>query len=125
MSHPDAPAAYRVLLVEDEYFLAQDLAEAFKARGAEIVGPVPSVDEALALIADGSRLDGAVLDLNLQGEIAYVVADTLQERGIPFVFATGYDQAVIPPRYALARYCGKPLDAKEVAQALLVSPAAA
>jgi hypothetical protein len=45
-------------------------------------------------------LDGAVVDINLQGELAYPIGDALIERGIPFVFTTGYDQAGIPTAYA-------------------------
>lgn len=116
---PTVPPGYRVLLVEDEYFIARGLQETLAARGAEVVGPVPSVTEALDLIATTARLDGAVLDINLQGEMAYEVADALEARGVPFVFATGYDQAVIPKRYARARFCGKPATADQVAAALL------
>ncbi|MFH6782777.1 MULTISPECIES: response regulator [Methylobacterium] len=114
-----APSTYRVLLVEDEYFLAQELTEVFQGRGAEVVGPVPSVEEALALIAASAHLDGAVLDINLQGEMAYAVADALAARGVPFVFATGYDRTAIPARYARARFFGKPLVVGQVAEALL------
>ncbi|KMO44177.1 chemotaxis protein CheY [Methylobacterium tarhaniae] len=119
MTSTDPSAGYRVLLVEDEYFLAQELTEVFESRGAEVVGPVPSVEEALDLIDASARLDGAVLDINLQGEMAYVVADALEARGIPFVFATGYDQETIPKRYARARFFGKPVVAGQVAEALL------
>lgn len=119
MTATDPSAGYRVLLVEDEYFLAQELLEVFQSRGAEVVGPVPSVDEALDLITATPRLDGAVLDINLQGEMVYTVADALEARGVPFVFATGYDQEAIPKRYAQAQFFGKPLVAAQVAEALL------
>ena len=60
----------RLLVVEDEFYLAEDLARDLAARGAVVIGPVPSVDDALDLVEDTEHIDGAVLDLNLQGEPA-------------------------------------------------------
>ncbi|MBV8916352.1 MAG: response regulator [Acetobacteraceae bacterium] len=111
-------ASRRVLLIEDEYFIADDLVRAFEARGAEVIGPAGTVDAALQLVARSDRLDGAVLDINLRGEMVYAVADALQERGVPFIFSTGYDDGAIPPRYAGVRRCEKPLDPSRVAKAL-------
>jgi CheY-like chemotaxis protein len=111
-------AGRRVLLVEDEYFIADDTARIFAAGGAEVVGPVASVGDALTLLAATPRLDAAVLDINLQGEMAYAVADALSERGVPFVFATGYDKASVPERYAAVIHCEKPVDPQKIARAL-------
>lgn len=108
----------RLLLVEDEYFLAADLAKALSAGGAEVVGPVASVDAALDLLDDTNQLDGAVIDLNLQGEMAFPVADALMERHIPFVFSTGYDQSAIPARYIDTPRCEKPAKAATIARTL-------
>lgn len=108
----------RLLVVEDEYFLAAELAEALKAEGAKVIGPASSVDDALDLLDDTDQLDGAVLDLNLQGEMAFPVADALMERRIPFVISTGYDRSAIPPRYAGVPRCGKPAKSAAIAQAL-------
>ena len=109
----------RVLLVEDEYFLADDLAKALAELGAEVVGPVASVDDALDLIEAGERIDAAVLDLNLGGEMSTRVADALEERGVPFVFATGYDAAAIPPRHAGVPRCEKPVSPEGILRFLL------
>ncbi len=109
----------RILLVEDEYFIAADMELAFAAAGAEVVGPVASVEAALGLIRAGGALDGAVLDINLQDEMAFPVADALMERGIPFIFATGYDKKVVPGRYAHVTRCEKPVDPDRVITALL------
>ena len=111
-------AGSRVLLVEDEYFIADDLIRAFESNGAQIVGPVATVDDALELIEKTDRLDGAVLDVNLHGEMAYPVADVLLARGVRFVFATGYDRASVPERYAHICRCEKPIDAGKVVHAL-------
>jgi CheY-like chemotaxis protein len=107
-----------ILLVEDEYFLVQDMAQAFLAAGAGIVGPASTVAEALRLVAASSRVDGAVLDINLQGEMVYPLADILTARGIPFVFATGYDRESIPERFDDHLRCEKPVRVENVANAL-------
>ncbi|SDO68954.1 Response regulator receiver domain-containing protein [Methylobacterium phyllostachyos] len=108
----------RVLLVEDDYFIAIDLKVWFEEGGAEVLGPVPSVDEALALIADTAAIDAAVLDINLQDELVFPVADALHARGVPFLFATGYDAAVVPPPHGAVPLCQKPIDPRVVARAL-------
>lgn len=75
-----------------------------------MLGPVPSVRLALALLADAALLDAAILDVSLGGEMVFPVAEALRERGVPFVFATGYDRSVMPPVYAETPYCVKPID---------------
>jgi ActR/RegA family two-component response regulator len=107
----------RLLLVEDDYLIADELQKDLAVAGAEVVGPVPSVAEALDLIAS-EALDGAVLDVNLGGESAYPVADALRACGVPFVFTTGYDYATILPAYSSVPCCEKPAGARKVAQAL-------
>src|SRR4028119_1400361 len=80
----------RVLVVEDDYILAEDLREQLLSCGAEVVGPVACVADALALLEDGSAPCGAILDIGLvENETVYPVADALRTRDIPFVFATG------------------------------------
>ena len=111
-------AGRRVLIVEDEYFIAEDLVRTFEAEGAQVIGSVASVADALDLLGETKHLDGAVLDVNLAGEMAYPVADALIARGVPFVFATGYDASTIPPRYGAAKWCGKPVDPAKIARAL-------
>ena len=111
-------AGRRVLLVEDDYFIATSLLGQFEESGARVLGPVPSVRDALALIAASPEIDAAVLDINLQEEAVYPVADALQARGVPFVFATGYDRTTIPAPYAAVPHCVKPVDAVQIAAAL-------
>lgn len=111
-------AERRILLVEDDYFIVSDLARSFEADGAEVVGPAASVADALTLLAANRRVDGAVLDICLHGEMVFPVADALEARGVPFVFATGYDRMVVPPRYAAIRHCEKPVEPAMLVQAL-------
>jgi CheY-like chemotaxis protein len=109
----------RVLVVEDEWIIAHDLELALRKHGAEVAGPVPSLDRARAMLAtEGDQLDGAVLDVNLRGQMVYPLADTLAQSGVPFVFATGYSAESIPERYAHVPRCYKPIDADAVVRAL-------
>lgn len=108
-----------LLVVEDEYFLADDLASRFRTWGAEVVGPAASVEDARALLDGGRPVDGAVLDINLQGDKVFPIADLLAERDVPFVFTTGYDASAIPERFGHVPRCEKPVDASLVVAALL------
>jgi DNA-binding response OmpR family regulator len=115
---PDGPlASRRVLVVEDEFFLADDMAAALRALGAEVVGPAPTRDMAMSLLA-AERVDAAVLDMNLRGEMIFPVADALRARGVPFVFATGYDASATPPAYRDVPRWEKPFDPEELVRAL-------
>jgi ActR/RegA family two-component response regulator len=89
----------RLLIVEDDYVIASDLARALEDRGVEVVGPAGSVEDAMELI-DTAELDGAVLDISLGEEKSYPIADELAMRGVPFVFASGYDAIVVPTAYS-------------------------
>lgn len=115
---PNALAGRRVLLVEDEYFIADELRQMFEASGAQVLGPVQTVEKAMELIANTSQIDGAVLDVNLRNVMVYPVADALHARGVPFVFATGYEKNTIPARFAEMQHHEKPVDAAKVAAAL-------
>lgn len=115
---PAALAKRRILLVEDDYFIVSDLARSFEAGGAEVVGPAATVADGLTLLAETRDLDAAVLDINLQGEMVFPLADALAARGIPFVFATGYDREMVPPRYADVAHCEKPVEPGAIARAL-------
>lgn len=100
-------AGRRILVIEDEYFVASDLKRILRGEGAEVVGPTADVPRALALIeADG--IDAAVLDVNLEGGDAYPIADALTERGVPYLFVTGYDRWAMPKKYRDAPRIGKP-----------------
>lgn len=107
----------RILVVEDEYFIADDLAHAIETAGAEVVGPASTGEAAFSLL-DGPPIDLAVLDINLAGEINFTIADELARRNIPFVFATGYDAATIPARHANRQRWQKPFEMAELVRAL-------
>src|SRR5690348_8147514 len=85
----------RILVVEDEYYLATDLASALKEAGAEVIGPIGTLPEAHAAVAKGG-FDCAVVDINLRGSFTYTVVEKLDDLGVPFVIASGYDRATMP-----------------------------
>ncbi|XYD12106.1 response regulator (plasmid) [Methylobacterium sp. NMS12] len=91
MREPAPPlVGRRVLVVEDEYLIAMEVKRWLLAAGADVVGPVPSVVQALDLIEDQGTLDAAVLDVNLGGgDMVFPVADALRALGVPYLFATG------------------------------------
>lgn len=104
----------RILVVEDEYLIADDMRDALLDAGAEVLGPVPSIDAAASLIQAEDRIDGALLDINLGGTTVFEIADTLMARGVPFAFATGYDQWAIPERFAQVPRLEKPVKAGQI-----------
>ncbi|WP_298260372.1 response regulator [Bradyrhizobium sp.] len=108
----------RILVVEDEYLLADDLRQTLEKLGVEVVGPVANVAQALKLLQSGDALDGAMLDVNLQGDSVFPVLDLLRERGVPFVLTTGYDGWALPGPYADAPRCTKPLDMRRLSKLL-------
>src|SRR5262249_61987757 len=104
MTVPSPISQKRVLVVEDEYLVAMDMSAYLEAAGAHVVGPASNVSAALEAL-EHTELDGAVLDVNLRGEMAYPVADALVARGIPFVFTTGYDAHASPAHFAGVKRC--------------------
>ena len=76
------------------------------------------VDLRVLVEAEGDRLDGAVLDINLRDQRVYPVADALAARGVPFVFLTGYDAWVIPDAHVGVPRCEKPVSSALLARML-------
>ena len=85
----------RVLIVEDEAAISILMEDMLVDFGTEIVGPAARMEDAIRLAREAD-VDLGVLDINLAGEATYPVADVLRARGIPFVFATGYNVNALP-----------------------------
>ena len=85
----------RVLVLEDDFYLAHDTAAALRSTGAEVIGPLSSVDEALALLREGG-FDAAVVDVNLGQGAAFEMIRALHASALPLVVVTGYDDTAFP-----------------------------
>lgn len=115
--HDRSLAGLFVLLIEDEYLIADNLASALRKAGAEVIGPAPTVAQALPLIQNAPKIDIAILDVNLGGEHAWPIVETLASRAIPLLLVTGYDELSLPPQFRNVVRLGKPVDAEEVVAA--------
>lgn len=91
-------ARKRFLIVEDEVMMVFLLDEMLTILGYDIVATASSLDKALEKVETVS-FDAAILDINLNGERSYTVADELQKKGTPFFFSTGYAQSSLPEGY--------------------------
>lgn len=116
MAEPKAPLSERhVLIVEDEYFLASDLALTLAASGAAVVGPVATLQDAIAAL-DGLPVDCAVLDIGLRDESSFPIARLLRERNIPFLFATGYDRSGVSSEFEGIIVLEKPVEPAQIVE---------
>ena len=107
----------RVLLVEDDFYLAEDATTAVREAGGEVVGPFGNPGEALeALSCNG--VDIAVLDINLGNGPAFELARELRSSEMPFVFATGYDEGVLPEDLRTVTRLQKPFRPRDLVDCL-------
>jgi len=100
----------RVLVIEDEYFLADDIARALTALGARVVGPYGDLAEATGVVDRDIAIDAAIMDINLRNDMVFPLARLLRSRKVPLVFTTGYDRNSIEPEFHDVQLWGKPLD---------------
>ncbi|WP_211885675.1 response regulator [Plastoroseomonas hellenica] len=99
-----------MLIVEDDWLIAEALADQIEALGCGVVGPVGSVAEALDALEKSSP-EAALLDVNLGTETSFPIADALVGRGIPFAFVTAYSRSQLPERFASSAVLMKPVSA--------------
>jgi len=104
----------KILVLEDEFLIALEASEALEQFGAIIVGPAHDIDTALELVRSSS-IDGALLDVNIRGALSLPVANALEEKGVPVVFATGYGDNF--GSSASASVIGKPYTRAQLAEA--------
>ncbi|HVG46938.1 MAG TPA: response regulator [Rubellimicrobium sp.] len=109
----------RILVVEDNYVLAQELQADLEAQGAEVLGPVPDLESARDLLTARPAPDAALLDINLGGTMVYPLADALQGSGIVVAFVTGYEASAVPGAYAHVPRFEKPVEVQRVVRWLL------
>lgn len=82
----------RVLVVEDDFLIADDFSRRLVAHGAEIIGPAATLDAARQVLDRAGSVDVAVLDVNLRGTVVFPFARHLEAMGVPFLFCTGYGE---------------------------------
>lgn len=104
----------QILIVEDEWVIAEDCAVCLRQAGYGVGGPFPTAAAALGYLEDHS-VDAALLDVRLVGEESGAVADALVARAIPFAFMTGYTAKGIPPRFD-----GKPIVPKPASHSAIL-----
>ena len=113
----DISSRKRVLIVEDELMIRMLLQDMLADLGHTLAGEAGRIDEAVALAKQG-EFDVAILDVNLNGQPILPVVEILVERGLPFVFATGYGQRGVPEPYRQTPTLQKPFQSEALAQAI-------
>lgn len=86
----------RILVVEDNFLIADEVCDALRSCGCVVIGPAAGLESAMALARE-EAIDAALLDINLRGERCFAVADLLRGRSVPFVFLSGYDDSLVVP----------------------------
>jgi DNA-binding response OmpR family regulator len=110
--------ARRVLLVEDEYFIGDDLRRVLMGLGAEVIGPLSEVADAEAIVNRGEAIDVALLDINVRDALIFPLARALRARKVPLVFTTGYDRASVISEFRDVPLLEKPLDIRSMTRLL-------
>ena len=107
----------RVLLIEDESLVAMLIEEMLVDRGFDVVGVVSQLATGMQFARDHT-FDCAVLDVNLDGQYSYPIAELLRARGIPFLFVTGYGSGGLEPEFKHAPVLAKPFTMADLGAAL-------
>jgi DNA-binding NtrC family response regulator len=105
----------RVLVVEDEYILADDLKKELEVHGAKVVGPIGNLGAAQDQVSR-DNFDMAVIDIKLGNKPAWSIADELMRGSIPFAFVTGYGAGAIPERFQHIMRWEKPWDMSKLTE---------
>ena len=115
----EALAGLRILVVEDEMLVAMLIEQMLQELQCEVIGPVSSVEEAIAAVR-AQPLDGALLDLNLNGESSSPTAHELNGRAVPFLLVTGYDaDHSESPAFQTASRLRKPFGIEDLTDVML------
>ena len=107
----------RVLVVEDEAVVCMMIEDFFNDIGCQVVATASTLEEALGK-SNTLEMDAAILDINLGGQLSYPVAAVLTARQIPFLFATGYGAAGLPPDLKYVPVLSQPFGIEQLEEAL-------
>jgi PAS domain S-box-containing protein len=113
------PDLKRVLLVEDQALVGMMMRGMVAECGYVVAGPFHSLSEAISA-AGAQEFDGAILDVNLDGDLVYQLCDLLAQQSVPFIFVTGYDHETVDSRFGHVPVLQKPV-ARETLEALMRS----
>jgi DNA-binding response OmpR family regulator len=102
-----------ILIVEDETLIALDIETILRSSGYGVVGPVPSLGQAMREARE-SQLDAAILDIRLDQKDTVPVADILTERQVPFMFLSGHGIDAVPERFRERVVLRKPFAARHL-----------
>jgi CheY-like chemotaxis protein len=109
----DDLSGLRILVVEDDFLIARDIKEAIERLGGRVVGPIGRLEQAQDL-ARRTVFDAAILDVKLDGDVTFPLAEELLMRGVPIVLATGYDLVSLPEKFQGVPHLRKPFDDTDV-----------
>lgn len=109
----------QILIVEDEWLLADHIGAIVESAGGAVIGPIASAGDALALLANHDRLpDAATLNVKLDDHLSYPVADRLADLGVPYLFISANEMRGMPERFRVRPLLAKPFTDPQVAAAL-------
>jgi CheY-like chemotaxis protein len=115
MSGTESLQGCRVLVIEDDFLIAELVLDLLEAAGASVAGPIGTVGEAMCFIeTHGRSVDHVILDLDLHGKKTYPIASRLVALKIPFIFVSGYSRESIETPYRRFPHCEKPIRAADL-----------
>lgn len=99
-----------ILIVEDEVLVAMDIEYALSDLGANVIGPAPTLANAMDYVSSGNKIDAAILDIDLAGEDVFPAAAVLHQRDVPFLFHTGHGLSIdVSTMFPTVQLCTKPM----------------
>ena len=113
MAQEAGAATPRVLVVEDNYLMAEVICDFVRACGFQPVGPASTVEGGVRLARE-EEIDAAILDINLQGRLCFPICSALAQKHVPFIFLSGYATTLlVPSEFRAVRHIEKPFAAEE------------
>lgn len=109
---------WKILIVEDEYLIADDLEGLLQDAGASVVGPARTLPQAMQMAGDGAQFDAALLDIDVDGVAVFSLLDDLQARGVPILLLSACERASLPQNYRGTPICEKPASGAQILEAL-------
>lgn len=109
----------RILIVEDNWMIAEEVAATIRDAGGDVLGPYPTMIDALESLTELNAIDGAVLDIGLGEDVSYPLAEALMITRVPFLFLTGVERHKLPERFRQVAHMLKPFSPGLLVQRLL------